>query len=98
MPKRLPAFTEPQLATLAERVPVGQQWLFEIKLDGYRTVTAADGKDVRCYSRSGLDWTDRFGAVPAAIAKLGLKGALLDGEIVVLDDMAIPALAPCRRR
>jgi bifunctional non-homologous end joining protein LigD len=86
MPKPLPAFIEPQLATLAERAPTGPHWIFEVKLDGYRTIAAADGKTVRCYSRTGLDWTDRFGAVPATIAKLGLKGALLDGEMVVVDE------------
>jgi bifunctional non-homologous end joining protein LigD len=76
MRKPLLTFIPPQLAP---------HWLLEIKLDGYRTITTADDKTVRCYSRTDLDWTDRFGAVPGVIAKLGLKGALLDGEMVVVD-------------
>ena len=85
MAARLPAFTEPQLATLVDDVPTAAGWVYEIKFDGYRTLIAASGNVVRCYSRRGLNWTSRFGAVPAAIAALGLRGALLDGEMAVLD-------------
>jgi bifunctional non-homologous end joining protein LigD len=82
---RILTFVEPQLATLADVVPTGDQWAYEIKLDGYRTVTSVDGKSVACYSRNGLDWTPRFGQLPAALAALKLKGALLDGEVVAFD-------------
>src|SRR5262245_59431403 len=84
-PGSLPSFVEPQLATLVDDVPTAAGWVYEIKYDGYRTLVAAAGSAVRCYSRTGLDWTHRFGAVPRAIAALGLKGALLDGEMAVLD-------------
>jgi bifunctional non-homologous end joining protein LigD len=67
-------------------VPTGQSWIYEIKYDGYRTLVSADGADVRCYSRRGLDGTDRFGSVPPAIAALKLHGALIDGEMVLMDD------------
>ncbi|WP_439817530.1 DNA ligase D [Zavarzinia sp. CC-PAN008] len=80
----LPAFVEPQLATLVAKSPSGDKWLHEIKFDGYRLQAriAADG--VRLLTRSGLDWTDRFGqALPDALASLDLAGSLLDGELVV---------------
>ncbi len=82
---RLPPFVEPQLATLADAVPTAAGWIYELKFDGYRTLVRADGKAVRCFTRTGLDWTDRYGAVPKAIAALRLRGTLLDGEMVVID-------------
>lgn len=80
-----PRFVKPALATLVDDVPSGKEWLFEMKFDGYRALASASGDDVRIYTRSGLDWTDRFGTLPRALADLNLNGALLDGEIVVVD-------------
>jgi bifunctional non-homologous end joining protein LigD len=80
-----PAFVEPQLATLVAEPPTGDGWLFEVKFDGYRTEIAASGADVRAYTRSGLDWTDHFPNVIAAVKSLDLDGVLMDGEIVALD-------------
>jgi bifunctional non-homologous end joining protein LigD len=82
---KLPAFIPPALATLVDEVPTGSGWLFELKFDGYRCIAAASGKQARCYSRNGLDWTGRYGAIPDALAALMLDGALLDGEVVALD-------------
>ena len=82
---RRPRFVKPALATLVDDLPSGDDWLFEMKFDGYRALAAASGDDVRIYTRGGLDWTDRFGALPRALADLELNGVLLDGEIVVVD-------------
>lgn len=82
---KLPRFVKPALATLVDDIPSGEDWLFEMKFDGYRALASASGDRVRIYTRSGLDWTDRFGALPETLAGLSLNGALLDGEIVVLD-------------
>ncbi|MCB8874423.1 DNA ligase D [Acidisoma silvae] len=79
-----PGFEEPQLATLVDDVPQEGGWVFEVKFDGYRTEIAASGADVRAYTRSGLDWTERFPAVIAAVKSLDLDGVLMDGEIVVM--------------
>jgi len=81
----LPGFAEPMLATLWDAPPSGEEWIFEIKYDGYRTLIAADGSAVKIYTRSGLDWTARFPNVAQAVAALNLKAILLDSEIVVLD-------------
>ncbi|MEX0760265.1 MAG: non-homologous end-joining DNA ligase, partial [Tistlia sp.] len=80
-----PDFVPPQLATLVEEAPAGEGWLYETKFDGYRMLAACDGATVRCYTRSGADWSDRFGPIPEALAGLGLERTLLDGEIVVAD-------------
>jgi len=79
---RLPPFHKPQLATLADAVPDGDEWLHEAKFDGYRCIAAVAGKKSRCYTRSGHDWSDRFRLIADAVLKLDCDSALLDGEIV----------------
>src|SRR5690606_35178980 len=63
----LPKFIEPQLATLVDTVPNGRDWLFEMKYDGYRVLAAISGEAVRLYTRSGLDWTDKFAPLVAPL-------------------------------
>lgn len=77
-----PPFQQPQLATLTDDVPAGANWLHEIKFDGYRCLVAVGGGDAVCYTRSGLDWTDKFSEVAGALSGLDCDNALLDGEIV----------------
>ncbi len=83
---KLPAFREPQKATLADHVPSGSGWIHEMKYDGYRCLLGIGGGTAKVYTRSGLDWSDKFPEIVAAAAKLELGSALLDGEIVALDD------------
>ncbi|MBB3975276.1 bifunctional non-homologous end joining protein LigD [Rhizobium azooxidifex] len=81
---RLPAFVEPSLATLATRPPAGARWLHEIKFDGYRLQARIEAGKAKLLTRSGLDWTDRFGKqVLAAFRDLPVGNALFDGELVV---------------
>ncbi len=83
-PKReapLPKFRSPQLVTLVDSVPAGNRWMHEIKFDGYRALVAARGKQVRVYTRSGKDWTDKFGPLVEAVTALDLPSCLIDGEI-----------------
>jgi len=83
--KNLPPFREPMLATLVDEPPRGEGWIFEVKYDGYRALISANGKDVRIFTRSGLDWTAKFSQIAKAVAAMQLDRALLDGEIVVID-------------
>ncbi|MDT8759170.1 DNA ligase D [Sphingomonas psychrotolerans] len=78
---RLPDFSQPQLATLVDSVPAGNQWLHEVKYDGYRALIATGGKGPKIYTRSGLDWTDKFPGIAEAARSLPAP-ALIDGEIV----------------
>ena len=80
-----PPFRPVQLATLVDHVPAGNAWLHEMKYDGYRTLISVGGGEGRAYTRSGLDWTDKFAPVVADAATLDVSSALLDGEAVVLD-------------
>lgn len=80
----LPEFVEPTLATLVPSAPGGERWVHEIKFDGYRLQARIEGGRVKLLTRSGLDWTKKFGkAVIAALHDLPVATALIDGEIVV---------------
>lgn len=79
-----PGFIEPALATKIERVPTGERWLHEIKFDGYRLQARIEAGRVKLLTRSGLDWTAKFGKdLAAAFKALPVGTALIDGELVV---------------
>lgn len=82
----LPRFVAPQLATLVDEVPRGESWIHEIKLDGYRMQLRMDGRSVSMLSRNGKDWTGRFPALVEQARQLDARRALLDGEVVHMDD------------
>ncbi len=84
---KMPEFIEPALAKLKPKPPAGDDWLHEIKFDGYRLQAhVAEGK-VTLLTRSGLDWTERFGTkISEAFAALPVSAAIIDGEIVVERD------------
>ncbi|MEK4034068.1 DNA ligase D [Methylocystis sp. IM3] len=88
-----PKFVLPQLCETAETPPVGANWIFELKYDGYRLelATGADGAVV--YTRSGLDWTNRFPGLARAAFALPCRNALLDGEAVVFDEKGLSDFA-----
>lgn len=71
--------------SLVESAPDGDQWLQEVKYDGYRTQIVVTGGDARAYTRRGHDWTDRYAPVVAAAARLKCRSATLDGEMIVQD-------------
>ncbi|RWQ30261.1 DNA ligase D [Mesorhizobium sp.] len=80
----LPDFVEPTLATLVSSAPSGERWLHEIKFDGYRLQARIEAGRVKLLTRSGLDWTKKFGkAVVSALADVPVETALIDGELVV---------------
>lgn len=81
---KLPPFQPVQLATLVDHVPPGDRWVHELKYDGYRTLLAIGGAEGRAYTRSGLDWSDRFAGLIADAVTLDVSSALIDGEAVVI--------------
>ncbi len=86
----LPESLRPQLATPADTAPKGDEWLHEIKLDGYRMICRVEGGKARLFTRNGHDWTDRMPGVAAAAIRLPeVGGLILDGEVVVLDAAGI---------
>ncbi|MBV8575868.1 MAG: DNA ligase D, partial [Acetobacteraceae bacterium] len=80
----LPSELAPQLATAVLEPPEGDDWLSELKFDGYRLLAFKDGGNVRLLTRKGNDWTDRMPNVARAVGRLDVAAALLDGELVAL--------------
>ena len=87
------------LATLVDAPFDDEQWLFEIKLDGYRAVAYLDSGNVRLVSRNQNDFTAGFPEVAAALAAgVKAKQAVLDGEIVALDPEGRPSFSLMQQR
>ncbi len=84
----MPDFVAPELCTPVERPPSGEAWCHEIKFDGYRVQLRVEDGKARLRTRKGLDWTDKFGAI--AREGSALPDALIDGEIVALDQHGVP--------
>ncbi|MEP6942095.1 MAG: DNA ligase D [Betaproteobacteria bacterium] len=80
----LPKTLSPELATLVDTIPKGDDWLHEIKYDGYRMVCRVDGNDVRILSRNGKDWTAELPSIAEAVKRLKVKSAWVDGEVAVM--------------
>ncbi|QQN62818.1 non-homologous end-joining DNA ligase [Bradyrhizobium diazoefficiens] len=78
-----PGFIEPVLAEEVDRVPRGERWIHEIKYDGYRAQLHLANKDIRIFTRNGLDWTRQFAKVAHDADLVNAKSAIIDGEIVV---------------
>lgn len=87
----LPDAMAPELATLAAAPPASlDDWIFEVKFDGYRMLARVDRGDARIFSRNGLDWTEKLKRLQDEIARSGLPDGWYDGEIVVLDEKGRP--------
>jgi ATP-dependent DNA ligase len=77
----LPEWIPPQLTQLVDAAPDGDEWLHEIKFDGYRMHARLDDGAVRLLTRTGLDWTHKYPAIAAAVSSIGARQAYLDGEL-----------------
>ncbi|MGC2034954.1 MAG: DNA ligase D, partial [Thermoplasmata archaeon] len=81
----MPTHLSPQLAVLADHPPKGDEWLHEVKFDGYRLLAFIRSGKVRLLTRRGLDWTGKFSAIADPLSRLKADSAIIDGEAVVLD-------------
>ncbi|MES2801914.1 MAG: DNA ligase D [Bdellovibrionota bacterium] len=86
---KLPDFIEPQLALLAEVPPKGENWIHEIKLDGYRTFCHKQKSEIKLLTRSGLDWTNKYKFIEQECKKIQADSVMLDGEIVWVDNNGV---------
>lgn len=82
----LPETVRPSLPTAARVAPTGEQWIHEIKHDGYRMICHLHKGEVRFQSRNGKDWTDRLASLSRLAASLQIESVVFDGEIVVIDE------------
>lgn len=90
----MPRFVPPCLATLQAKPPAGEMWLHEVKFDGYRLQARIHDSEVALLTRTGLDWTERFGTgLRDAFADLPCKAALIDGEVVALNETGVSSFS-----
>ncbi len=82
----LPAQISPQLATLVKTAPTGDDWLSEVKYDGYRALSRIQDSKAVIYTRNGNDWTRHWPQIAELLAKLPIDEAWLDGEVVAIKD------------
>lgn len=75
-------FIRPQEPELVLEPPVSDEWLHEIKYDGFRTQVILDWAGARAFTRTGIDWSKRYWPVVAAAEKLPAKSFILDGEMI----------------
>ncbi|RWO08255.1 RNA ligase family protein [Mesorhizobium sp.] len=78
-------FIKPQEPVLVETPPVSDDWLHEIKYDGFRTQIILDWAGARALTRTGIDWSKRYWPIVAAAEKLKAKSFILDGEMIAPD-------------
>ena len=84
----LPGFIEPMKALIVESPPPGD-WIYEIKFDGFRAIALRGGHETRLLSRNEKDFGAKFPEVTASISELRVKDAIIDGEIVALDQKGL---------
>lgn len=88
----LPETMKPQLATLVDGVPRGvQDWIYEMKYDGYRIMARLGDGEVRLYTRNGHDWSAKMPHLVEQLKTFDIENAWLDGEIVVMSSEGIPS-------
>ena len=98
-PRVLPAgFIAPCLPSSALQPPSGEEWLHEIKHDGFRVIARKDGASVRLYSRPGNDLTKRFPLIVKGLAQLRLWSCIIDGEAVACGEDGIASFDRIRYR
>ncbi len=81
-----PQRIKPELAVLADTPPEGDDWIHEIKYDGYRILSRIKNKKIVLFTRHGKDWTRKFPSIARALAKLSIDDAWLDGEVVFIKE------------
>lgn len=86
LPPSKPRFVEPMKARLSDQLPTADEWVYEIKFDGFRGLALKNGSEVRLISRNERELGSKFPGVLSALRKLPCDQLLLDGELVALDE------------
>lgn len=87
----LPDFIEAQLATLVNTAPTGENWLAEVKYDGYRMLCRLENGEARLFTRNRNDWSKKIPLLQQAICALPAHSAWIDGELLALDKQGRPS-------
>src|SRR5438270_5548712 len=97
-PKPYPRFIEPMECLQVESLPDSDDWLYEVKLDGYRAIAVKDGKDVGLYSRYGNSLLADFPGIAFGLRQIRHRAVTFDGEIVALDAEGHPNFQELQNR
>jgi bifunctional non-homologous end joining protein LigD len=96
--RSIPSFVSPMAAHTVAKLPEGSEWLYELKLDGYRALLINHGKQIQIRSRNDKDLTRMYPTVTAAGLRLKGQQVVLDGEIVALDTAGRPSFQALQHR
>ena len=86
-----PVFIQPMKAKLAASLPISEEWLYELKLGGYRFLATKGGDAVHLWSRTEHDLSARFPHIVEAVQALPCDTAIFDGELIVPDERGCPS-------
>jgi len=98
MARASPSFIEPMAARIVQRLPEGPEWMYELKLDGYRALLLKSGRSIQIRSRNNNDLTASYPTVRAAGLTLRAETAVVDGEIVAVDASGHPSFQSLQHR
>lgn len=85
----VPSVLSPQMATLVNKIPSGDEWTYEIKLDGYRMMSHIDD-GVKIFTRNGIDWTAKLKNIADSLKELKIAPGWVDGEIIYPGQDGLP--------
>jgi bifunctional non-homologous end joining protein LigD len=85
-------------AKVVPALPEGEQWIYEVKWDGYRALILKDGGRIEIRSRNNNDLTSTYPSVAAGASRLKAESAVVDGEIVAVDDKGRPSFQALQHR
>jgi DNA ligase D-like protein (predicted ligase) len=85
------------MPTLVAKPPQGDDWMHEAKFDGYRSQIIIDVGGARIFTRRGLDWTSKYRDLVEAAKDLNVQSAIIDGEVVVLNEAGLSDFAALRK-
>jgi bifunctional non-homologous end joining protein LigD len=94
----VPKFVPPMKATAVEKLPSGDEWLYEVKWDGYRALALKSGSDVRLLSLKNKSLSADFPAVVDAVRGINADTAIIDGEVVAVNANGKPAFQVLQNR
>jgi bifunctional non-homologous end joining protein LigD len=94
----LARFIKPMTATLVQTLPEGPEWMYEVKLDGYRALILKNGSHVQIRSRNDKNLSGAYPAVDTAASRINADSVVLDGEIVAIDAEGHPSFQALQHR
>jgi bifunctional non-homologous end joining protein LigD len=91
-------FIQPMKATAVTKLPEGDEWLYEVKWDGYRALALKEGNTVSLLSLKEKNLTSDFSTIVEAVRGIGAHTAILDGEVVAVDGNGCPSFQMLQNR